>query len=50
VLENIVWAELRRRGWTVRIGKAGAAEVDFVADRLGERIYVQVAVTVLASA
>jgi predicted AAA+ superfamily ATPase len=49
ILENIVWAELRRRGWDVRIGKAGAAEVDFVADRHSERIYVQVSVTVLAS-
>jgi predicted AAA+ superfamily ATPase len=50
LLENIVWAELRRRGWEVRIGKVGAAEVDFVADRQSDRLYVQVAVTVLASA
>jgi predicted AAA+ superfamily ATPase len=49
VLENIVWAELRRRGWEVRIGKVGAAKVDFVADSQGERLYIQVATTVLAS-
>ncbi|MDR1295166.1 MAG: ATP-binding protein [Bifidobacteriaceae bacterium] len=49
VLENIIWAELRRRGWHVRIGKSGAAEVDFVADRHSARLYIQVAVTVLAS-
>jgi predicted AAA+ superfamily ATPase len=49
VLENIVWAELHRRGYEVRIGKAGEAEVDFVADRGSERLYVQVATTILAS-
>lgn len=42
VLENIVYQELLRRGYTVMIGKQGVAEVDFVADRLDERLYVQV--------
>lgn len=42
VLENIVYQELLRRGYTVTIGKQGVAEVDFVADRLDERLYVQV--------
>lgn len=42
VLENIVYLELLRRGYTVKIGKQGVAEVDFVADRLDERLYVQV--------
>jgi predicted AAA+ superfamily ATPase len=49
VLENIVGAELRRRGYQVSVGKVGDAEVDFVADHGSERLYVQVAVTVAAS-
>lgn len=48
VLENIVWMELRRRGYEVTIGKIGAAEVDFVARRQDETLYVQVALTVAA--
>ncbi|MCL2593921.1 MAG: ATP-binding protein [Promicromonosporaceae bacterium] len=50
VLENIVWLELRRRGYDVTVGKVGAAEVDFVATRREERLYVQVAVTIADSA
>jgi predicted AAA+ superfamily ATPase len=47
LLENIVWAELRRRGYAVWIGQQGAREVDFVAERSGQRIYLQVAMTAL---
>jgi len=43
ILENIVYLELLRRGYSVRIGKQGVAEVDFVADRQNTRLYVQVA-------
>ena len=42
-LENIVFLELCRRGYTVNIGKIGDAEIDFVGKRQNERIYVQVA-------
>jgi predicted AAA+ superfamily ATPase len=42
-LENIVYLELRRRGYEVSIGKVGDREVDFVATKQKERIYVQVA-------
>ncbi len=42
VLENTVYLELRRRGYTVNIGKQDAAEVDFVASRADERTYLQV--------
>lgn len=42
VLKNIVLMELRRRGWTVRFGAEGKKAVDFVAEKKGERLYVQV--------
>lgn len=41
-LENVVYLELRRRGYTVYIGKTGDGEVDFVAIRQNEKLYVQV--------
>ena len=43
VLENLVYLELRRRGYAVHIGKLGVYEVDFVATREKEKLYVQVA-------
>lgn len=42
VLKNIVLMELRHRGWTVRFGAEGKKAVDFVAEKKGERLYVQV--------
>ena len=41
-LENIVHLELCRRGYTVNIGKTSDGEIDFVAVRQNEKIYVQV--------
>ena len=41
-LENIVYLELCRRGYTVHIGKTDDGEIDFVATRQNEKIYVQV--------
>ena len=41
-LENIVYLELCRRGYKVYIGKTADGEVDFVASRQGEKLYVQV--------
>ena len=47
ILENIVYLELVRRGYTVKIGKVGEKEVDFVATTGDQRIYYQVAASVL---
>lgn len=42
ILENIVYMELRRRGYSVTVGRIGDREVDFVCDKRGDRLYVQV--------
>lgn len=42
VLENIVYLELLRRGYTVTVGKAGEYEVDFVCEKQGDKLYIQV--------
>ena len=41
-LENIVYLELARRGYTVNVGKTDGGEIDFVAERQNEKLYVQV--------
>jgi len=43
LLENVVYIELLRRGYDVYIGKYNDFEIDFAAEKQGERIYLQVA-------
>ena len=42
-LENIVYNELVSRGYDVKIGNLEKAEIDFIATRFKEKIYIQVA-------
>lgn len=49
ILENIVYLELIRRGYNVSIGKVDDLEIDFIAEKYGDRFYFQVAATVLDS-
>lgn len=42
IIENIVFLELIRRGYRVCIGKVGETEVDFVAEKPSDKLYIQV--------
>lgn len=42
ILENIVFLELLRRDYHVYIGKIGDKEVDFIAEKLNDKLYIQV--------
>jgi predicted AAA+ superfamily ATPase len=42
MLENIVYLELRRRGYDVFVGKLNKAEIDFIATKQENKLYVQV--------
>jgi hypothetical protein len=46
IMENVVYNHLVFRGYKVRVGVLGSHEVDFIAERNGEKMYVQVALTI----
>lgn len=43
ILENMVLLELKRRGFRVYVGKLDDKEIDFIAEKTNQRLYVQVA-------
>lgn len=43
ILENIVFLELKRRGYNVFVGKYDDKEIDFIAEKQGGKLYIQVA-------
>ncbi|MBO4460014.1 MAG: ATP-binding protein [Clostridiales bacterium] len=47
ILENIVFLELKRRGYTVDIGKNREKEIDFIAKDLRDTYYIQVAYSMI---
>ena len=47
ILENIVYLELIRRGYSVSIGKVGELEIAFIAEKSGAKVYYQVSASVL---
>lgn len=42
ILENIVYLELKSRGYDIFIGKLGDTEVDFIAEKQNKKVYIQV--------
>lgn len=42
IIENIVFLELLRRDYRVYIGKVGETEVDFIAEKPDDKVYIQV--------
>ncbi|MCO5247413.1 MAG: ATP-binding protein [Chitinophagales bacterium] len=47
VMENIVHNHLLAEGYSVEVGILGAQEIDFIAEKQGEKLYVQVALSLL---
>ena len=48
ILENVVFLELLRRDYRVYIGKVGETEVDFVAEKPNDKLYIQVTESMLS--
>jgi predicted AAA+ superfamily ATPase len=46
IMENVVYNHLLFRGYQVQVGNLGPLEIDFVAQRAGEKLYVQVSLSI----
>ena len=42
ILENIVYMESLRRGYTITVGKSGTKEIDFICQKQDQKVYIQV--------
>ena len=47
IMENIVYNHLVAHNFTVNVGVLGANEIDFIAEKNGEKVYIQVALSLL---
>ena len=47
IMENVVYNHLLFKGYKVQVGIQGNKEVDFIAEKRGEKMYVQVALSIL---
>lgn len=46
IMENVIHNHLLTQGYTVKIGALGEKEIDFIAEKNGEKLYVQVALSI----
>lgn len=46
IVENVVFLHLKALGYSVLVGSQGEKEIDFIAERKGEKIYIQVALRI----
>ncbi len=46
IIENVVYLHLKSVGYTVLVGKQQNKEIDFIAERKGEKVYIQVALRI----
>ena len=42
VLENIIYMESLRRGYTITVGKSGTKEIDFICQKQDQKVYIQI--------
>ena len=49
MLENVIYLELCRRGYRVNIGKIDSGEIDFVATKQNEKLYIQVTQQIISA-
>ena len=46
LMENVVCIDLLRYGYEVYVGKSGNKEIDFIGEKNGEKLYIQVALKI----
>ena len=46
IIENVIFLQLKIMGFSVLVGKHGEKEIDFIAERKGEKVYIQAALRI----